>query len=96
MPNTDSGTAQTARQVRNRLRRAQGQLNAVIDLVEAGASCRDVVTQLAAVTHALDRAGFLLLSSALQECVQAPTKRGDTDPDALTVEEIEKLFLTLS
>ena len=43
--------------VLNRLRRAQGQLAGVIAMIEDGRDCQDVVTQLAAVSRALDRAG---------------------------------------
>ena len=83
------------KKVLNRLRRAQGQLSAVINAVEAGGSCKDVVTQLAAVSSALDRAGFTIVSSAMRDCI-ADT---DTDPDnaeSLTVDELEKLFLALA
>ena len=38
--------------VLNRLRRAQGQLAGVISMIEQGRDCKDVVTQLAAVSHA--------------------------------------------
>ncbi len=77
------------RRILNRLRRARGQLDAVIAAVEAGGSCRDVVTQLAAVSSALDRAGFTIISTAMKDCV--------ADPDGpLTTEELEKLFLTLA
>jgi len=83
------------KKVLNRLRRAQGQLSAVINAVEAGGSCKDVVTQLAAVSSALDRAGFTIVSSAMRDCI------ADTDPDtdnaeSLTVDELEKLFLALA
>ncbi len=76
----------------NRLRRAQGQLNGVITAVENGASCRDVVIQLAAVSSALDKAGFQIISTAMQKCLSDP--EDTTDP--ITVEELEKLFLTLA
>lgn len=79
------------RKIVNRLRRAQGQLTAVTAAVEAGASCRDVVQQLAAVSKALDRAGFLVISSALKECLSDPD-----DEQALSAEELEKLFLQLA
>ena len=49
--------------VLNRLRRAQGQLAGVIAMIEAGRECKDVVTQLAAVARALDRAGFKIVAS---------------------------------
>src|SRR5690242_20377694 len=41
-----------------RLRRAQGQIGGVIRMIEDGQECSDVLTQLAAVARALDRAGF--------------------------------------
>ncbi|MET4780387.1 metal-sensitive transcriptional regulator [Glaciihabitans sp. UYNi722] len=80
------------KKILNRLRRAQGQLIAVIAAVESGGDCRAVVTQLAAVSSALDRAGFTIVSSAMRRCVATPN-----DPDnTLTVDELEKLFLTLA
>jgi DNA-binding FrmR family transcriptional regulator len=80
------------KKILNRLRRAQGQLASVITAVEAGAECRDVVTQLAAVSKALDRAGFTIVSSAMRDCISPPGST--TDP--ITVDELEKLFLTLA
>ena len=80
-------------QVLNRLRRARGQLNAVIDMVEQERSCTDVVTQLAAVSKALDRAGFKIISTNIQECL---ARGGEPGEDGLTVEELEKLFLSLA
>ena len=59
-------SAGTDRRVLNRLKRARGQLNAVIDAVESGGDCRSVVTQLAAVSGALDKAGFAIISSAMR------------------------------
>ncbi|MDI6024102.1 metal-sensitive transcriptional regulator [Leucobacter sp. UT-8R-CII-1-4] len=79
------------RNIINRLRRAQGQLAAVTAAVEAGAPCRDVVQQLAAVSKALDRAGFLVISTALKECLTEPESE-----DAPSAEELEKLFLSLA
>lgn len=78
----------------NRLKRAQGQLAAVISAVESGADCRAVVTQLAAVSSAIDRAGFTIISSAMKECLIKPGTAGDTK--SLSVEELEKLFLALA
>jgi len=75
----------------NRLKRAQGQLGGVIRLIEEGGDCQSVVTQLAATSRALDRAGFAILSSGLQQCLA--TKGSVEGEDAKT---LEKLFLTLS
>lgn len=87
--------AETRRKIVNRLRRARGQLAAVIAAVEADAPCRDVVTQLAAVSKALDRAGFTIVATAMKDCVADP-ETATARPDGLTTEELEKLFLTLS
>ncbi|MEV3965055.1 metal-sensitive transcriptional regulator [Nocardia sp. NPDC050193] len=79
-------------EVLNRLRRAHGQLSGVITMIEQGRDCKDVVTQLAAVSRALDRAGFKIVATGLRECV---TESGEkTDP--MTVDELEKLFLALA
>ncbi len=78
--------------VLNRLRRAQGQLNGVIAMIEAGRDCKDVVTQLAAVSRALDRAGFKIVASGMRQCLA--TADGDAPP--MTEAELEKLFLTLA
>lgn len=75
----------------NRLRRAQGQIGGVIRLIEEGRDCTDVVTQLAAVNRALDRAGFAIVSSGLRECLSSPD--GISAEDRATM---EKLFLTLA
>ncbi len=86
MPTVD---AETTRLVANRLKRAAGQLNAVIAMVESGRDCEEVVTQLAAVSKAVDRAGFKLLAAGLRECVKAG------EDDEVTADRLEKLFLTL-
>ena len=77
-------------QVLNRLRRAQGQLAGVIAMVESGRDCTDVVTQLAAVSRALDRAGFKIVASGMRQCLS-----GDGD-SPMTEEQMEKMFLTLA
>ncbi|WP_280460364.1 metal-sensitive transcriptional regulator [Nocardia carnea] len=79
--------------VLNRLRRAHGQLAGVISMVEQGRDCKDVVTQLAAVSRALDRAGFKIVASGLRDCLAGETPEG-TEP--LTEAELEKLFLALA
>ena len=75
----------------NRIKRAQGQLAGVLRLLEAGRDCEDVVTQLAAVSKALDRAGFAIIATGLQQCLTD----GD-GVDGLDVKKMEKLFLSLA
>jgi DNA-binding FrmR family transcriptional regulator len=77
--------------VLNRLRRAQGQLTAVVRMIEEGRDCMDVVTQLAAVNHALHRAGFVIISAGLKQCL---SESGGAE--SMDVQTLEKLFLTLA
>jgi DNA-binding FrmR family transcriptional regulator len=76
--------------VLNRLRRAQGQLAGVIAMIEAGRDCADVVTQLAAVSRALDRAGFKIVASGMRQCL------ADGEEVPMSQEQLEKLFLALA
>lgn len=78
----------------NRLRRAEGQLAGVIRMLEAGQGCRDVIPQLAAVSKALDRAGFAMVASGLRECVSHPGADGSAD--TVDLADLEKLFLALA
>ncbi|MCF4136257.1 metal-sensitive transcriptional regulator [Streptomyces sp. Tue 6430] len=85
--------------VLNRLRRAQGQISGVIRMIEEGRDCEDVVTQLSAASRALDRAGFAIIATGLQQCVadieSGRGSRGGEDPHAMRA-RLEKLFLSLA
>jgi DNA-binding FrmR family transcriptional regulator len=72
-----------------RLRRAEGQIAGVIRMLEQGRDCKEVVTQLAAVSRALDKAGFSVVASGLKQCLADPDNQLDTA-------EMEKLFLALA
>ncbi|MCU6479681.1 MAG: metal-sensitive transcriptional regulator [Specibacter sp.] len=73
----------------NRLKRAQGQLAAVTRMLEEGRDCKDVVTQLAAVSKALDRAGFVIIATGLEQCIRS-------DDPGMDKKDLEKLFLSLA
>lgn len=80
--------------ISNRLKRAQGQLTAVIRMIDEGKSCEEVVTQLSAVSRALDRAGFAIIASGMRQCLtQAADGEGEAEVD---VAKLEKLFLSLA
>jgi len=73
-----------------RLRRAQGQLGGVLNMIEEGRECGDVVTQLAAVSKAVDRAGFAMIAAGLEQCLKA----GDDTTDAR--ERLQRMFMSLA
>jgi DNA-binding FrmR family transcriptional regulator len=75
----------------NRLKRGQGQLAGVLRMIEEGRDCEDIVTQLAAVSRALDRAGFAVVASGMRQCLL-----DDGDLHAPEVQKMEKLFLALA
>ena len=83
--------SQTMASVIKRLRRAQGQIGGVIKMIEEGRDCADVVTQLAAASRALDRAGFKIIASGLQQCGLDGKGTGDADRA-----QLERLFLSLA
>jgi DNA-binding FrmR family transcriptional regulator len=73
-----------------RLNRARGQIGGIVKMIEEGRDCREIVTQLAAVSKALDRAGFAVIATGLRECLTKP------DGEAMDVADMEKLFLSLA
>ena len=75
----------------NRIKRARGQLDGVVRMLEEGRECEDVVTQLAAVSKALDRAGFAVIATGLRQCLMA-----DDGAAGMDVQKMEKLFLSLA
>jgi len=74
----------------NRLRRAEGQLGGVIRMLQEGRDCKDVITQLAAVSRALDKAGFAIIAAGLEQCISAG------EEGKLDRAQMEKLFLSLA
>jgi len=88
---TETVQDEVKRDVVNRLRRARGQLDAVIRTIENDGDCRSVVTQLSAVGAAVHRAGFVVVASGLKHCL-ATDAGGNQDS---SIEEMEKLFMML-
>jgi DNA-binding FrmR family transcriptional regulator len=75
-----------------RLKRVQGQVGGIIRMIEEGRDCSEVVTQLAAASKALDRAGFKIIATGMRQCMvseNAGTRRLDEA-------ELERLFLSLA
>jgi len=75
----------------NRLRRAQGQIGGVLRMIEEGRDCQDIVTQLAAVNRALDRAGFAIIATGLKQCLSESDGQESVD-----IQTMHKLFLSLA
>ncbi|MCB0987883.1 MAG: metal-sensitive transcriptional regulator [Microthrixaceae bacterium] len=78
--------------VLNRLRRAEGQVRGVQRLLEEGAECKDVITQLTAAQAALHRVGLRLMSAGMRHCLADPDAAA---ADGMTADSMEELFLKL-
>lgn len=74
-----------------RLRRIEGQVAGIHRMVEQGRECEDIVIQIAAAAKALERVGFTVIASGLQQCVRNPGE----DPQ-LESDRLERLFLSLA
>ena len=78
----------------NRLKRAQGQLTAVIRMIEEGRDCEEIVTQISAVSRAIDRAGFVVIAAGMRQCLEQES--AGTAGAADDVARLEKAFLSLA
>lgn len=81
-------TEETTQSAIRRLRRAEGQIAGVIRMLEDGRDCKDVVTQLAAASKAVERAGFQIIAGGLRQCMES------SDEDM--TKDLEKLFMSLA
>jgi len=77
--------------ITRRLKRAHGQLGAVVRMLDEGSSCEDIVTQMAAVGKAINTAAFTLISASLKERLVDPA----IDSGPMT-DKLQKLFLSLA
>ena len=77
--------------IAKRIKRAQGQLGAIARMLEEGQECADIVTQMSAVSKAVNTAAFTLISSSLKECIE----EGKSNSEAVTA-QLQKLFLSLA
>ncbi|MFV8772344.1 metal-sensitive transcriptional regulator [Aerococcus urinaeequi] len=67
----------------NRLKRSDGQLHGVLNMMEEGKDCVDIVTQLSAVRSSIDRTISLIVAENLVECVQENIKDGSTGEERI-------------
>lgn len=91
-PSSAATVPEDLRALLNRLKRAQGQLAGVANMLESGRDLEAVVQQLKAVTGAVERAGYGLVAVQLRRTIAA--SGGVIDDELLA--EVERLFLTLS
>lgn len=72
----------------NRLKRIEGQVRGVEGMLESGVYCTDIITQVSAITSALNSFNKALLSNHMRTCVVENIREGKD-------EVVEELLVTL-
>lgn len=83
----------TIQDILSRLRRVEGQIRGIQQMLVDKRECRDVVTQISAASKALDQAGFKLVASGLTYCVQDPERAAQ---EGYAIEDVQKMFMKLA
>ncbi|MBT2756795.1 metal-sensitive transcriptional regulator [Mesobacillus foraminis] len=78
-------------QIKNRVKRIEGQLRGILRLMEENKDCKDVITQLSAARTAIDRTIGVIVSSNLVECVRKADETNDRSAEDLVKEAVNLL-----
>lgn len=78
-------------QIKNRVKRIEGQLRGILKMMEDNKDCKDVITQLSATRTAIDRTIGVIVSSNLINCVQMAESQGDKTMEELVQEAVNLL-----
>lgn len=76
-----------------RLRRVEGQVRGIQQMLEEQRECRDVVTQVSAANKALEQVGFLLVAAGLAFCLEHPEQ---SEEEGYAVADVLKMFTKLA
>ena len=76
-----------------RLRRVEGQVRGIQQMLSEGRDCRDVVTQMSAANKALEQAGFTLVAAGLTWCLEDPERSAAEGYD---IADVQKMFTKLA
>ncbi len=85
--------AETVTDLQRRLRKIEGQVRGVQQMLETDRDCREIVTQITAATKALERTGFLLVAAGLTWCVSNPE---ESEAEGYTLDNVQQMFLKLA
>ncbi len=80
----------TQERILHRLKIAKGHLAKVINMVESGQYCIDVIHQSQAVQRGLQKADSLVLENHLKSCVVDNIKKGEVDTAVKEIMEVVK------
>ena len=84
---------ETIADLMRRLRRVEGQVRGIQQMLAEGRDCRDVVTQMSAANKALQQAGFTLVAAGLTWCLEDPERSAAAGYD---IADVQKMFTKLA
>lgn len=79
------------KKIKNRLKRSEGQIRGVLNMMEDEKDCEDVVTQLSAIRTSVDRAIGLIVAENLAQCL---TEESDVENSESIQEAINLVVKT--
>ncbi len=68
----------------NRLRRIEGQVRGLIDMIQGGRSCEEVALQMSAARKAMDKTFYRMMACSVMEAVY------DSESEAQAIVEVER------
>lgn len=83
----------TQQELHKRLRRIEGQIRGIQQMLADGRECREIVAQVSAAGKALDQVGFKLLVTGMSVCLSDPNAAAES---GFNLAEVEQLFLKLA
>jgi DNA-binding FrmR family transcriptional regulator len=84
---------ETIADVTRRLRRIEGQIRGLQQMLADGRDCRDVITQLSAANKALEQAGFVLVAAGLTWCLEDPKRSAE---QGYELADVQRMFTKLA
>ncbi len=75
------------RDIINRLRRIEGQVRALVDMVETGRPCEDVAQQMSAARKAMDKAFYRMMACSVLEAVNGSDAEADVERSTRILEK---------
>jgi len=79
--------------IRKRLRRVEGQVRGVLQMMDDGKGCKEVVSQLTAVRNAVDKAIAHIVANNLSECIKEEQQSGSDDNINKLIEQAVELMI---
>ena len=84
---------ETVSDVVRRLRRVEGQVRGLQQMLTDGRDCREIVMQLSAANKALEQAGFIVVAAGLTWCLQDPER---STAEGYELADVQRMFTKLA